>query len=284
MAASEHIEGPRGDDVVGWRADNPSPLTLEGTNSWFIGRDPTWLIDPGPDLAAHLDALEAEVIRRGGLGGVLLTHDHPDHADAVAPLARRLGGGLRVISGRGDRWTGAAGAGHPDVRWEPARDGERHGPVEVLALPGHAPDHVVFLSARGIAFSGDAVLGAGSVFIAPDPGALSGYLAGLERLARRAPVLIAPGHGPRVDDPAAKLAAYREHRLGRETALEAALAAGGRTVEELLDAAWSDVPGALRFAAAITLAAHLDRLEELGRLPAGVQRPPWPPPGLAHPQ
>jgi glyoxylase-like metal-dependent hydrolase (beta-lactamase superfamily II) len=115
------------------------------------------------------------------------------------------------------------------------------------------------------------------VFISPDPGALAGYLAGLQRLRERRPAVIAPGHGPVVGDPDAKLAQYIEHRLDRERRLLAALDGGRRTVDELLDAAWSDAPAILRPAAAITLAAHLDKLADEGRLPEGVQRPaPWP--------
>lgn len=155
-------------------------------------------------------------------------------------------------------------------------DGARFGPFEVLALPGHAPDHLVFLSG-GVAFTGDAVLGQGSVFIAPDPGALSAYLAGLERLRARHPSLICPAHGPLVEDPEAKLSEYIAHRLDRERRLIAALAEGQRRVDELLDSVWSDAPAALRSAAAVTLAAHLDKLADEGRLPAGVERPTgWP--------
>ena len=117
------------------------------------------------------------------------------------------------------------------------------------------------------------MLGEGSVFIAPDPGALAGYLAGLERLRARRLTLICPGHGPLVEDPDAKLAEYVEHRLARERALLDALTAGARTIDELLDLAWADAPAILRPAAAITLAAHLDKLADEGRLPAGVERP-----------
>ena len=117
------------------------------------------------------------------------------------------------------------------------------------------------------------MLGEGSVFIFPDPGALSGYLRGLERLQARELDLIAPGHGPLVTDPEAKLDQYIAHRLDRERRLVAALAEGRRTVDDLLDQVWDDAPAVLRPAAAVTLAAHLDKLEEEGRLPDGVERP-----------
>jgi glyoxylase-like metal-dependent hydrolase (beta-lactamase superfamily II) len=123
------------------------------------------------------------------------------------------------------------------------------------------------------ALTGDAVLGQGSVFIAPDPGALTRYLEALRELRRRDLSVLLPGHGPLVTDPAAKLDEYVAHRLERERRLMKGLEAGARSVDEMLDAAWDDVPAQLRPAATITLAAHLDKLQAEGRLPAEVERP-----------
>ncbi len=121
--------------------------------------------------------------------------------------------------------------------------------------------------------TGDAVLGEGSVFIAPDPQALTGYLEGLRKLRELPLEVLLPGHGPVVDDPQAKLDEYISHRLDRERRLVAALELGAHTVDDLLDAAWTEVPELLRPAATVTLAAHLDKLADEGRLPEGVQRP-----------
>ncbi len=247
-----------GHDIVGIRADNPGWLTLSGTNSWVADRNPAWLVDPGPSLPSHLDELTAEIAARGGLGGIALTHDHHDHAEAVADVLERLGP-APVGGARGD----------VTVR---LIDGQRFGPLEAIATPGHAPDHLAF-GFGDVVLSGDAVLGEGSVLIVPDPGALSDYLDGLERLRARHAVAIGPGHGPVILDPDDRLAAYIAHRRDREQRLLAALAAGRRTTAELLDYAWADVPQELRSAAAVTLAAHLDKLNEEGRLPDGVERP-----------
>ena len=244
-------------DITLVRAANPGPFTLSGTNSWVLGRDPAWLVDPGPALDQHLTALEAEIGRRGGLGGIALTHDHADHAEGLPALRARFPA-APVAAARGTA-----------VR---LGDGERVGPLRALATPGHAPDHLALLAGR-VCFSGDAVLGEGSVFVAPDPGALAGYLAGLERLREQDLELICPGHGPPVTDPRAKIEEYLAHRRDRERRLLAALDAGARTAEEMLDAAWPEVPAVLRPAAAVTLAAHLDKLAAEGRLPSGVQRP-----------
>ncbi len=244
-------------DVALVRAANPGPLTLSGTNTWVVGREPAWVVDPGPDLDAHVAAVLAEATARGGLGGIALTHDHADHAGAVDALLDAAPG-VELLAARHPR-------GRPDV---PA-------PLEAIATPGHAPDHLAFLTPTRALLSGDAVLGEGSVFVAPDPGALAGYLAGLERLLALDARVLLPGHGPLVEDPAQRIAWLRDHRLAREAAVLAALDGGARTVDALLAAGWPEVPEALRPAAAVTLASHLDKLEDEGRLPAGVQRPRW---------
>jgi glyoxylase-like metal-dependent hydrolase (beta-lactamase superfamily II) len=245
-------------DVALVRAANPGPYTLSGTNSWIVGREPAWVVDPGPALDAHLDAVAAEVRERGGLGGIALTHDHPDHAEGVAGLRARCGA-APVAAARGEVEL-------------PLADGDRAGPLEALATPGHAPDHLAFVLGR-IGFSGDVVLGRGSTLLLPDPGALAGYIDGLRRLRARRLELLCPGHGPLVEDPAAKLDDYLAHRLERERRVVAALADGARSVDELLATAWPDAPAELRLAATVTLAAHLDKLADEGRLPAGVERP-----------
>lgn len=255
-----------GHDIAHVRADNPGPFTLTGTNTWIVGRDPCWIVDPGPDLEAHLDAVAAAAAARGGAGGIVLTHDHQDHAGGVDALASRLAGAGAPVPVAAMRHAGATVVGH----------GERIGPFLALATPGHAPDHLAFLTGTGALFSGDAVLGEGSVFVTPSPGALRGYLDALRDLRARTLTLICPGHGPLVTEPHAKLDEYLTHRLARERQLLEALASGLRTVEELLDAVWSDAPAALRPAATVTLAAHLDKLDEEDALPGGVERPAVP--------
>jgi glyoxylase-like metal-dependent hydrolase (beta-lactamase superfamily II) len=247
------------DDLGLVTADNPGPFTLQGTNTWLVGRDPCFVVDPGPLMEAHLQRVLADARDRGGIGGIAVTHDHLDHVGAAAELRDR-GGGVPVAAAR---WEGA------DVR---LNDGDEFGPLRALATPGHAADHFAFV-AGGACFTGDAVLGEGSVFVWPDPGALRSYLDALGRLRALELTVICPGHGPVVLDPAAKLDEYVAHRLERERRLVAALDAGLRTADELLDRVWSDVPAALRPAATVTLAAHLDKLDEEGRLPDGVECP-----------
>ncbi len=221
-----------GIDALRVRAENPGWLTLSGTNTWVLGRDPAWIVDPGPALPEHVEAVAAAAEARGGAGGIALTHDHHDHSEAVEPLRARLGG---VAVDRG--------------------------PLEVIPVPGHAPDHVAFVWGRACC-TGDAVLGEGSVFVAEDMG---GYLDALRRLRSLDLDVILPGHGPPVRDPKAKLDEYLAHRLDRERRLVEALARGLTAEEDLLDAAWDDVPAALRPAAALTLRAHMQKLRDEGR-------------------
>ena len=236
-----------GHDVAWVRADNPSPMTLEGTNTWLLGRDPCFVVDPGPLLEAHVDAVVAEAEARGGAGGIALTHGHADHTDAVEAVRERLGA--------------------PPV----ATEGDL-GPLRAVATSGHSPDHVAWVWGA-VCCTGDAVLGEGSVFVSTD---LAAYLDALRVLRALDLDLLLPGHGPPVTDAAAKLDEYVAHRLEREQRLLDALARGSRTVDELLDDAWSDAPRALRLPAAVTLAAHLDKLAAEGRLPEGVERPAVP--------
>jgi glyoxylase-like metal-dependent hydrolase (beta-lactamase superfamily II) len=234
-------------------APNPGPMTLDGTNTYLVGRDPTVVIDPGPADAGHVDSVRAAAEGRGGIGAVLLTHSHPDHADGV----RRLG-------------------------VEPRRpaDGEAVEGLRALATPGHAEDHLCFLLEHEgeegpelVCFTGDLVLGEGYSFVPPRThgGSLADYLESLRRLAGLSPARLEPGHGPPVRDPAAAIADYVEHRLERERRLLAALERGQRSRELLLAEVWDDVPEELRGAAAVVMQAHLEKLEGEDRLPADIK-------------
>jgi glyoxylase-like metal-dependent hydrolase (beta-lactamase superfamily II) len=213
------------------------------------------VIDPGPDVKSHLDAVRVAAGERGGIGTVLLTHSHGDHADGAEALA------AVVVEKRALEAGGAA--------WKPEVvlpvDGEEHSGLRALATPGHAADHVCLLTADGVCFSGDLVLGAGSTFVPPDGGSLSAYMDSLRRVQAEPIELICPGHGPWIEDPAAKLAEYVEHREMRERRLLAALERGERSREALLVEVWDDVPAEVRPAAAMVMQAHLDKLAAEGR-------------------
>ncbi|MGZ5313634.1 MAG: MBL fold metallo-hydrolase [Solirubrobacterales bacterium] len=216
-------------------------MTLEGTNTYVVGRDPAIVIDPGPDHAGHIAAVRLAAERLGGVGAVLLTHSHADHS---------------------------AGVGSLGVEPTALADGESVGPLTAIATPGHAPDHVSF-AAEGVAFVGDLIAGHGSSIVPSREhgGSLPDYMASLSRLLDLDLDLLYPGHGPEIGAPAAKIEEYIEHRRERDAKLIAALESGERSRAALLDAAWDDVPPELRGAAAIAMQAHLEKLAEEGRLP-----------------
>jgi glyoxylase-like metal-dependent hydrolase (beta-lactamase superfamily II) len=226
---------PRG--IVRVRAPNPSALTLDGTNTYVLDG---WIVDPGPDHQGHLEAVRSAAGDR--IEGVVLTHSHADHAEGAA----RLGAPVTLPG-----------------------EGEVVGPFLALATPGHSADSVCLVAGRAC-FTGDTVLGSGSVFIAPGEGSLSAYLGSLRRLRNLDVDVLCPGHGPYVREPAAKLDEYISHRLERERRLVEALDAGLRDRDELLDFAWADAPAELREFAALSLASHLEKLAEEGRLPDGA--------------
>lgn len=245
-------------DILRLRAPNPSPFTLSGTNTWVVGRRPAWVVDPGPSIDSHFERLCAAIDSRGGLGGVALTHDHEDHSQSLPELLARYPVPL------------AAGRGKVDVK---LREGSRFGPFQPIETSGHSIDHFALI-ADGVCFTGDAVLGEGSVYIAPHPGAMSDYMLALTRLRIRDDFnVLCPGHGPIVWDAHEKLEEYINHRLDREHALMYALNKGLRTEHELLDAVWPEVSESMRPLASVTLAAHLDKMYDEHVLPDDVQRP-----------
>jgi glyoxylase-like metal-dependent hydrolase (beta-lactamase superfamily II) len=219
-------------------------MTLEGTNTYIYGEGPCVVIDPGSEDAGHLEAIRAAAGERGGIGLVLLTHSHGDHAAGSDRL------GAEVVQPAG---------------------GETHGGLRVLATPGHAADHVCFLSEEGVCFSGDLVLGLGSTIVPPGDNSLAAFMSSLRLLQAEEIELMAPGHGPWITDPAAKLAEYVEHREMRERRLLTALERGERSRAALLAEAWDDIPVELLPMAAMAMESHLEKLEAEGRLAEGLE-------------
>jgi len=246
---------PAGGDFTRIRADNPGPMTLTGTNTYVVGRDPAWVIDPGPDDAGHIEAVRAEGESRGGIAGVLLTHSHADHSAGVESLGAPLVWGA-VSDSDETNW-------QPDPDRRPANEAPPE--FEVIPTPGHAADHAAFVW-RDACFCGDIILGEGSTIVPPEAfgGSLVDYLASLKRLRELDVALFAPGHGEWITEPRAKIEEYVAHRADREQKLLVAINSGERSRQALLDDAWADVPKVLRGAAAMAMQAHLEKLEADG--------------------
>jgi len=237
-------------------APNASPMTLDGTNTYLVGAPNVVVIDPGPDDATHL----ARILDRSGADGgrvslILVTHAHADHVGAAARLAE-------VTRAPVARW-------HAGAR--PLEDGQivAEGDVRLRAVftPGHAPDHVAFVwEGRRTLFSGDLVLGQGTVSVSPPGGSMEEYLRSLERVGGLDLETIAPGHGPLVGDPAARIAEYLAHRRAREQQVLDAVAAGPRTPGEVAATIYTELDPRLHPVAESTVLAHLLKLLREGRI------------------
>jgi glyoxylase-like metal-dependent hydrolase (beta-lactamase superfamily II) len=253
-------------------APNPSPMTLDGTNTWVLGAPGAAeyvVVDPGPDDAAHRTAVLDEVRRRGGrVGVVLLTHGHPDHAAGAGAFVREAAAGGRTPPVR---------ALDPALGTEALAEGDlvAVGDVEirVLATPGHTADSLcLVLDGPGgdgpDVLTGDTVLGRGSSVVAYPDGRLGPYLDSLDRLsvvcaaagARR----LLPGHGPPLEDPAEVLTAYRGHRLARLAQVAEAMRGGARTASDVVAVVYAEVDRALWPAATASVRAQLEYLGGLG--------------------
>ena len=244
-------------------APNPSPMTLDGTNTYVLGAAGTGevvIVDPGPDDPGHrrrvddaVAGLDAEV------RAIALTHHHPDHAEAAAGWAADLG--CPVL----------APTAHLAVDAPVMVGGDRLGPrdveVTVIATPGHTRDHVAFRLGSGAVLTGDHVLGRGtSVVVHPD-GDLEAYLDSLQRVYDLGPSALHPGHGPSLtEDPGAVLSYYTEHRRYRELQLKHALREGPAGLDALVARLYADVDRRVWPAAAASLSALLALLRARGEV------------------
>lgn len=232
-------------------APNADMYTLDGTNTWVVGTDPSIVVDPGPEIPSHLE----EVARVAGrVAFVLVTHDHPDHAPGAAALAQLVGAPLHAW-----RLKGA----------ERIRDRQSFGgggfSLTAVHTPGHSSDHVVFHeSGEGALFTGDAVVGRGTSFIDPPDGDLTQYLRSLKLMQELAPRTIYPGHGPVAFRAGEKLREYVAHRAEREGQVLAALASGPRSIEDMVREIYAGYPDEVFPLAARSVLAHLLKLEGEG--------------------
>lgn len=233
------------------RADNPGPMTLDGTNTWLVLADVGLVVvDPGPDLADHREA----ILAAGPVELIVLTHRHLDHSDLAHDLSAHTRAPVR--------------AADPDLcRWaEPLHDGDQlPGGLEVITTPGHTDDSICLLQQEDRAIlTGDTVLGRGSSVIAHGEGSVAASLASLAKLAelvdRHQIVRLLPGHGPEVGDPADRLAHDIAHRNDRIGQVARAVNHGATDVRTVTDVVHPGLEGRLLRAAQASIAAHLAHL------------------------
>lgn len=244
-------------------APNPSPMTGQGTNTYVVGaRPPFTVVDPGPVSDAHLSAILAAAPE---VGVILVTHTHGDHSSGAAPLAQATGA---PVAGHGPMLR-AGIEGHDDTfradRTLADGDVVEGGDHRLVALhtPGHASNHLCFLLDDGgerLLLTGDHVMEGSTVVIAPLDGDMAEYLAQLERVKALGVDRLLPGHGDPIDDPAAYLQGYLDHRAARTAKILAALTAAGPAgaiCAELVEAAYADVSPHLHPIALCTVWATL---------------------------
>jgi glyoxylase-like metal-dependent hydrolase (beta-lactamase superfamily II) len=234
-------------------APNPSPMTLDGTNTWLLrepGSADLLVVDPGPLDEGHLTAVAGQ----GRVALIALTHGHPDHAEGAARLAELTG--ADVVALDPSRTTPGA---------QPLRDGEtvRAAGValRVLATPGHTADSLSFLlEADDAVLTGDTVLGRGTTVVAHPDGVLGDYLDSLRRLRELGGATVLPGHGPELPSAGTAAERYLAHREQRLEQVRAAVAAGARTPADVLAVVYADVDRALWPAAELSVRAQLAHL------------------------
>ncbi|MBI1777897.1 MAG: MBL fold metallo-hydrolase [Proteobacteria bacterium] len=250
-------------------ANNPGPFTFRGTGTFVVGQGKVAVIDPGPDLAAHVDALLAALAGET-VTHILVTHTHRDHSPAAAPFKRATGAPTLGFGPHGRVGeTGEAGA---DLDFKPDRvlaDGDvvegAGWRLQALHTPGHASNHLCFaLPEERALFSGDQVMGWSTTVVAPPDGNMTEYMRSLAGLGRRDDAVYWPTHGGPIRDPRAHVRRLIEHRQARRRAILAQLGPHPATPASLVPSVYPGLDQALVAAAARSLTAHLIELAEEG--------------------
>jgi len=232
-------------------------MTLDGTNTWVLKETDgsrAIVVDPGPADPRHFQSI---LDVAGGVGLILLTHGHPDHAEGAHQFAELADAPIRAVSKSLCHKAKPLG-GDEEIELDRLR-------LAVLTTPGHSADSVCFLlPADAALLTGDTVLGQGSTVVAHPDGRLADYLETLGKL--RAVIkehgvrAVLPGHGPTRQDPAALVEQYLAHREERLDQVRRALAAGASTADQIVDVVYGDVDDAVKFAARWSVLAQLDYL------------------------
>ncbi len=255
-------------------AANPSMMTGPGTNTFIIGNDRLTVIDPGPALVEHTEAIVDYC--DGRLEQILVTHTHPDHSPGAALLQQITGASVKASPVQLTRIYDETFTLN-----QPLEDGDRldldEYSIEVVHTPGHVANHLCFLL-KGChwLFAGDMVMDGSTVVIAPPDGHMGEYLNSLHRLVDMPIEAIAPAHGRIMDSPASYLQSLIEHRLRREQkVIDSLVNVGAATIDELLPSVYDDVPVVLHSVAAMSLEAHLIKLADDQRVNRSDDRVSW---------
>ncbi|HEY4980847.1 MAG TPA: MBL fold metallo-hydrolase [Pseudolabrys sp.] len=257
-------------------ADNPGPFTFKGTISYIIGCGKVAIVDPGPDDPRHIGAL-LDAVRNETVTHIFVTHTHRDHSPAVPAIKAATGatvyaegphraarplhiGEHNPLDSSGDRDF------RPDVA---LKDGEVVSgdgwSIEAVATPGHTANHMAYaFKDNSVLFSGDHVMGWSTSIVAPPDGAMSDYMASLNKLAKRNEAIYFPGHGPAITDASRFVHYYILHRMAREASILHRLSKGTTDIPTIVRAIYIGIDPRLTGAAGLSVLAHLEDLVTRG--------------------
>jgi glyoxylase-like metal-dependent hydrolase (beta-lactamase superfamily II) len=250
-------------------AHNPSAFTYYGTQTYLIGTNEVAVIDPGPDLPEHVDALEQAIAGRSVLA-IMCTHTHRDHSPAARPLAQRTGAPIIGCAPLALETVGPRADASFDGDYAPDRvledgdeldvDGEQ---VRAVATPGHTSNHLCF-AYRGALFSGDHVMGWSTTVVVPPDGDMAAYMSSLEKLRQRDDRVYYPAHGPAVTNPKQYVRHLVGHRMQREKQILGLVGERPRAISDIVANAYPGLDPRLTVAAGGSVLAHLVDLERRG--------------------
>ena len=252
-------------------ASNPSPFTYTGTQTYIVGDGEVAVIDPGPDLAEHVEAILAATDGER-IAAIMCTHTHRDHSPASRPLAQASGAPIVGCAPLAIEDDGPRADAAFDFDYRPDRvlgDGERierdGWALQAVATPGHTSNHLCFaLESQQVLFTGDHVMGWSTTVVSPPDGDMTAYMASLDLLLRRDDRAYFPAHGPAVDKPHAHVRALVAHRRMREKQIFARLEAGVGRIPAMVETMYRDIDPRLHPAAGRSVLAHLVDLERRG--------------------
>lgn len=245
-------------------APNPGMMTGPGTNTYLLGSEAVAVVDPGPAIPAHIDAIVAA--GAGNIRWIVCTHTHPDHSPAWLALAEATGAEVIGALPANDRFQ--------DDSFQPTVELEDQWLLQApeftlraIHTPGHVSNHYCFLlEQEGMLFAGDHIMNGSTVVIVPPGGDMKAYIESLQRLLDYPLQSIAPGHGDLIHQPQEAVAALVSHRLARERKAAAALSRlGPATLDALVQAVYDDVDPSRHEWAKLSLSAHLIKLQQEGR-------------------
>jgi glyoxylase-like metal-dependent hydrolase (beta-lactamase superfamily II) len=267
---------PMGPGIVRIVANNPSPFTFKGTNTYLVGSVSLAVIDPGPNDEAH----RAAILKAAGsrpITHIISTHAHHDHVDGIAALKAATGAVTVAFprdpeAGRVALTSSPSGRLFVDYDFRPdvaVKGGDTIAgadwALDAIHTPGHAPDHLCFaLAGRNVVFSGDHVMAWNTTVVAPPEGRMADYVASLEILLDREDEVFLPGHGGRLSEPQRTVKAYLLHRSWRERAVLDALGKGATTIRRIVPEVYQGLATQLLPAATLSVQAHVEYLIEKG--------------------